>query len=397
MFYILLFPPSFRILKVPQIQYIKMASKSWIKSQPGKFIWTLWALTFNAMRLPFWMIYFMPQFLRQNPKWTYSQALRVRILQEFLKNVWLMEVRTPTELKAGKEGDKFVIIHPAKAEKYIGTVAQDFEVRPETIGGTWFPNRPVTASAAGDVVLHFHGGAYVIGDGRIDDAGFAAKTMIENTPATHVFCPQYRLASNPGGRFPAPLQDAITSLLYLTENLRIPANKITISGDSAGGHLCLALLRYIADNPDAKLPNPHCAWLWSPWVDPQGSLIEGYFERSSNASTDYLTDGFGAWGARALAPSEATKLTLAHPNLTFLGTAFATPTPLFFSVGECEMLFNDDVKAYQEFKAIPGNKVELQIESKAVHDIILVGAIVGFQKEATIAAKRAGEFLKGCK
>ena len=374
-----------------------MASKSWITSQPGKAVWTLFTIAVTLPRVPLWALYYIPSFLRQNPKWTYTQALRVRILQEFLQFVWRVEMRTPTELKPGKEGDKFVVIHPAKPEKYIGAVAQDFEIRPESIGGTWYPNRPVAASAAGDVVIHFHGGAYVIGDGRINDAGFAAKTMINNTPATHVFAPQYRLASNTGGRFPAPLQDAITSLLYLTENLRIPASRITVSGDSAGGHLCLALLRYIADNPDAKLPNPRCAWLWSPWVDPQGSLEQGYFERSPNAATDYLTGGFGAWGARAFAPSEASRLDLTHPNIRFLGNAFATPTPLFFSVGECEVLFNDDVKAYQEFAAVPGNKVELQIESKAVHDIILTGHIVGFEKEAAFAAERAGKFLEGCK
>jgi acetyl esterase/lipase len=108
----------------------------------------------------------------------------------------------------------------------------------------------------------------VIGDGRQADCGFAAKNLLEHTSATHVICPQYRLASNPGGRFPAQLQDAITSLLYLTEEMQVPASKITISGDSAGGNLCLALLRYISDNPKAAVPSPGCAFLWSPWVDP---------------------------------------------------------------------------------------------------------------------------------
>lgn len=108
----------------------------------------------------------------------------------------------------------------------------------------------------------------MIGDGRQADCGFAAKTLLEQTSATHVLCPQYRLASNLGGRFPAQLQDAITSLLYLIEEVNVPASKITISGDSAGGNLCLALLRYIADNPKAAMPSPGCAFLWSPWVDP---------------------------------------------------------------------------------------------------------------------------------
>jgi acetyl esterase/lipase len=111
-------------------------------------------------------------------------------------------------------------------------------------------------------------GAYVIGDGRQDDCGFAAKNLLAHTSATHVLCPQYRLASNPGCRFPAQLQDAVTSLLYLLETMNVPASQITISGDSAGGNLCLALLRYIADNPNAAVPSPGCAFLWSPWVDP---------------------------------------------------------------------------------------------------------------------------------
>jgi acetyl esterase/lipase len=374
----------------------KMAFKSFVTSQPGKLLFTLWALSINTARLPIWIIYFIPAFLRQNPQWTYKQALTVRIMKEFLRYMSVIEIATPTKLEPGKEGDKFVKTLPGKADKYIGVVAQDNEIRPETIGGTWYPNRPSSASAAGSVVLHFHGGAYVVGDGRTSDAGFAAKTFLSNTPASHVFCPQYRLASNPGGRFPAFLQDAITSFLYLTETLQIPADKITISGDSAGGHLCLALLRYIHDNPDAKLPNPACAWLWSPWVDPGDALVPGNLTQSPHEPTDYLNEGFGAWGARAITPSKESGITLEHPNIRIAGNAFATPTPLYFSTGECEVLYHANVKTYDDFKAVTGNKVKLEIEKAAVHDIILVGHAVGFEKEAVLAAKRAGEFLKTC-
>jgi acetyl esterase/lipase len=168
-----------------------MASKIFVTSQPGKLLWTLWALSINAARLPFWIIYLIPSFLRQNPKWTYKQALGVRVLKEFLRYMSIVEIRTPTVLRQGKEGDKFISIQPGKSDNYIGVVAQDNEIKPQTIGGTWYPSRPSSASVTGDVVLHFHGGAYVIGDGRTKDAGFAAKTILTNTSATHVFCPQY--------------------------------------------------------------------------------------------------------------------------------------------------------------------------------------------------------------
>ena len=370
-----------------------MASKTFLTSQPGKLLFTLWTISLNAVRLPFWMIYFIPSLLRQNPKWTYKQALGVRVTKEFLKWMATIEVVTPTKLEAGKEGDKFVKIQPGKAAKYVGFVAKDPEIKPVTIGATWYPKAPTSASA-GNVVLHFHGGAYVVGDGRIKDAGFAAKTFLENTPVDHVLCPQYRLASNSGGRFPAFLQDGITSLLYLTETLNIPAEKITISGDSAGAHLCLSLLRYIHDHPDAKLPSPNCAWLWSPWVNPGGALIPGTFYASPQEPTDYLCEGFGAWGARCITPSKASGVTLEHPSICIQGNAFATRTPLYFFVGGCEVLFHDLVKMYEEFKAVKGNKVKLEIEDAAVHDIILIGHMVGFEKEAAFGAKTAGEFLK---
>jgi acetyl esterase/lipase len=373
-----------------------MASKSFVASQPVKLLYTIWAISLNAARLPFWMIYFIPSFLRQNPKWSWNQALKVRILKGFLRYVSVTQAGTPTILEPGKEAEKFITISPGKPDKYIGVVAQDAEIFPVKIGATWYPSRRSSAST-GNVVLHFHGGAYVIGDGRTQDAGFATKTILENAQVTHVLCPQYRLASNPGGRFPAFLQDGITSLLYLTETLNIPAEKIIISGDSAGGHLCLALLRYIHDNPDAKLRNPACAWLWSPWVNPGSALIPGSYGLSPHESTDYLDEGFGSWGAKAITPSRASGITLEHPNICILGNAFATPTPLHFSVGECEMLYHDDLKTYEEFKAISGNKVDLHIQKGAVHDIILIGNIVGMEKEAAFAAKKAGEFLRTCK
>ncbi|KAM3066539.1 hypothetical protein ACMFMG_002253 [Clarireedia jacksonii] len=369
-----------------------MGHSTLLTTFPGKYVWIFCALIYNLCRLPFWLLYYIPQSLRPSPQWSYNQALRIRLLKAFLANLSRIELLTPPDLTPGAEQSRFATIHPARPERYQGVTMSNFEIRPDTIGGTWYPNRPSNADAAGDVVLHFHGGAYVIGSGRTDDAGFAAKTIIANSTAAHVFCPQYRLASNPGGKFPAALQDAITSYLYLVETLRISPKRVVVSGDSAGGNLVLALLRYMHDNPGAGLPHPGCAWLWSPWANPQGSLIAGTFSGSPQTLTDYLCDGLGEWGARCFMPLEGTGVTMAHHSICFLGTAFKTPTPLFISTGECEVLFAEDLKLYEEFKAVPGNNVELSIEQAAPHDIILVGKMVGFEKEAVLSVRRAGEF-----
>jgi acetyl esterase/lipase len=367
----------------------------------------------------------MPSFLRQNSSWSYKQAIMVRILRAFLNNVSQVEMKTPLSLKPGKEGmsiltfhkrilcdivsshfamltekppaSNFAVMKPAATSKYIGVAACDAEIKPTEIGGTWYPSPPSSSSQTGDVILHFHGGAYVIGDGRYADAGFAAKTLLGNTSATHVFCPQYRLASNLNCRFPAQLQDAITSFLYLTETLSIPTEKIIISGDSAGANLCLSLLRYIVDNKEASIPNLVCAFLWSPWVDPAASLLPGYFDAAPNSRTDYVTNGFGAWGAKCLSPSKESGLSLGHENINFKGTAFYTPTPLFFSAGESEALYHDILIVEGQFRAVEGNKTEMQVERNAVHDIILVGDKVGFEAEARLGVSRAWKFWEGCR
>ncbi|KFY32273.1 hypothetical protein V493_00351 [Pseudogymnoascus sp. VKM F-4281 (FW-2241)] len=369
-----------------------MASKSAYTSQPGKMLATAGAIGVGVAQFPFWMLYFLAASRRPNPKWTYQQALGVFVVKSFLTWTAVIELKTPLSLKPGSEGDRFAVMKPGPSDKYIGVVDLDPEVKPETIGGTWYPARPSSGPDVGKVVLHFHGGAYTIGDGRDNDAGFAAKTLIANTAATHVFAPQYRLSSNPGCRFPAPLQDAITSLLYLTDELGIPAEKITVSGDSAGGNLTLALLRYISDNPDAKLASPACAWLWSPWADPEGALTLGMMSLHRNAPTDYLDERVGMWGARSLMPSKESGITLAHPSIKFLGNPFATPTPLLFLTGANEILYDHNVQLYEEFKVMEGNKVGLEVTPEGVHDIILAGPWVRFTKEAAAAAKVAGEF-----
>lgn len=64
---------------------------------------------------------------------------------------------------------------------------------------------------------------------------------------------------------------------------------------------------------------------------------------------------------------------------------------MFFSTGECEVLFDDDVRAYEEFVAV-GTTAELSVEEGAVHDIILVGDKMGFGREAEESVRRAGDF-----
>ncbi|PIA94788.1 hypothetical protein CB0940_08038 [Cercospora beticola] len=371
-----------------------------LTSQPGKGIWTLCSLALNAARLPLWMIWYLPSSLRQHKDWTYRQAILVQIVKTFLWNASMVEVKTPLSIIPGAEKEKWAVAKVAPSKAYAGPAKLDGTIKPEDCGGTWYPTpNPMGGAYKPElVILHFHGGAYVIGDGRKKDAAFAATTLRNNTDAKFVFCPQYRLSSNPGCRFPAALQDAITSYSYLVNERQIDASKIILSGDSAGANLALALTRYLTEHGKATgLDLPHAILLWSPWVSPLGSLTAESFNKSPNLGTDYVTAAFGAWGARTYQPLPSTGATLDHPYISFLSHAFATKIPIYISTGECEMLFHDDVALYEEMRAVEGNDVHLQVEEHAVHDTILAGPLVGFEKEAVVAAKRAGEWLRTLK
>jgi acetyl esterase/lipase len=266
------------------------------------------------------------------------------------------------------------------------------KIQPVDIVSTWTPT-PLTAknSEGAEVLLHYHGGAYVVGTGRDDDTGFLARTLIKHARVTHVFTPQYRLSSNPGGRFPAALQDAITAYSHLIHDLGIPASKITISGDSAGGNLALTMLRYIAvHGTEVGLPWPGCVWLWSPWVDVTSAMDKKNMLTSQQYGTDYLVPVFGHWGSWAYCETQDSK----NPFISHLGNPFASKSPIFIQTGRAEVLYDDDAEIAKQFKSIKGNKVELLVQQDVPHDIILVGGLLGFAKPAAESAKVAGEFLR---
>lgn len=119
-------------------------------------------------------------------------------------------------------------------------------------------------------VFYLHGGAFVQGDGRRERCGSIAKKFLDTIPADTVFSLQYRLNGHGGlNPFPAALQDALSGYISFLNKLHIPSSQIIFAGDSAGGNLATSLLRYLHEFGAAmNAPNPKCAVLFSPWVEP---------------------------------------------------------------------------------------------------------------------------------
>ncbi|KAL9580464.1 MAG: hypothetical protein Q9212_004483, partial [Teloschistes hypoglaucus] len=243
--------------------------KSLLPYQPIKtFYLTLVVLTI-VIRLPLWLLVSIFSSTRLTPSFTFKQNIMVHIAKIAGHHFSLTHHHSTLTLDPGDEGARFERIKPSTKGIYKG-VLEDQEIKPVEIGGTWYPDipsRPSTTTTTSDskkkeekkrsgVILHLHGGAFVDGDGRTKTLGFAASLLTKHTPH-NVFAPQYRLASNPNCRFPAALQDALTAYHHLLHTHHYPPHEIILSGDSAGGNLVIALLRYIIDTqPSTKLPKP---------------------------------------------------------------------------------------------------------------------------------------------
>jgi acetyl esterase/lipase len=335
--------------------------------------------------------------LRPLPQWTFKQVLMSRILRGAFHKLAVIGVTETHTLKAGKEGDRFQVIEPFQAELYTGPLAAVADIKPITVGGTWFPKK-VEKKAEGlkTIVLHIHGGAFIWGDGRTECAGFAAGIMRENAGADAVFSPQYRLSAwkrtNP---FPAALQDALTAYLYLTRTLEIEPSRIVVAGDSCGATIATALVRYLEEfGKELKLGLPGAAVLASPMIAPLKTHgPTSPYTSHPNYETDFVPPSTLSWGWQVYAGipiEEAVK----NPYFSPLGHPFATSVPLFVSVGARELFLPENEDWVAEMKAVPGNNVEFNYEKDALHDTFLLGSVLGFEESAKSVATEAGKFIE---
>lgn len=320
----------------------------------------------------------------------------VRLSRSMLRTISIAGVYPKLSLLAKSEGSRFALVQPAASKLYTGALA-DPDVLPHAIGGTWAPKLPPRTRTASSqdllVALHFHGGAFVIGDGRDQDSGFTADVLRNNAGCTHVFTPQYRLAHSPNDRFPAALQDAVSAYMYLIKQLGIPADRIVLGGDSAGGNIALALLRYIHNyGAELDIPPPVVAVLWSPWTDVNAGEDSKTVRSVANYNTDYLDERFIVWGTNAI--TGGGKIPASDPYLSpGLGHGFASPTPIWVQTGGLELLYNENKRFVETFQRA-GTEIEWVVDLDCPHDLTLMGKAVGFEAETRAAATKAGLFIR---
>ena len=355
--------------------------------QPGKAFWIVLAITHVIVRMFFLSIYYLPKFTRPLHGWTYRQALVNELLRTSFYHMTITRFLLPISMEAGAEKERFVTMEP-KGDIYLGPLGTS-SVQPATLGATWYPNLYNTGDKDSTVILHFHGGSFLWGQGRQADCGFAASTLVKHISATALFV-QYRLAYDPACPFPAAVQDALTAYKYLLDT-GFPASKIVLSGDSAGGNIAIALLRYLSAPEDHELPSPAALLLWSPSVDLASQLNPSTVDHHKNNKTDYLTGFTLVWGVSSYVPKS---MQASDPYLSANRHPFATKTPIWVMVGGAEVLYDSIVSFYNQMRSVGGNRLELYEVPNANHDILFVGHVTGWVREAEEAARAAAKFLQ---
>jgi acetyl esterase/lipase len=212
------------------------------------------------------------------------------------------------------------------ASKYA-SIAKGVRIESQVIGGIQSEWHYPEGAPADKVILYVHGGGYVSGSCN-DHRGFVSKFAQSTGFITLIY--EYRLA--PEFPFPAALDDSLFIYRKLLETGYLPTH-ILVTGESAGGGLCLALLLAIRDN---DLQMPAAAIAISPWTDLTCSS-ESYRTKNSVSAAP-----LNSWTvlSRHYAGGQPYDLPLISPlfgNLTGL-------PPLFINSGEYDELYEDGEK-----------------------------------------------------
>ena len=235
--------------------------------------------------------------------------------------------------------------------------------------------RVTAAGAASDrAILFLHGGGYVFGSPRShNDLG----EYLSSSAKAQVFLLDYRLA--PEHPFPAPVEDATAAYRWLLKSGFKP-ERIAISGDSAGGGLCVATLMAIRDQ---KLPMPACAVPLSPWADLE-CTSETFVTKA--AVDPMVQREMTSKLAGMYAPGK-----LNDPLVSPLNGDFKGLPPMLIQVGDRETLLGDSLRMEALAKKA-GVPVKLEVEPGQIHVFQIFASRLD---EGVAAIDRMGRFIIG--
>lgn len=240
--------------------------------------------------------------------------------------------------------------------------------------------RALGAAMHGDeraVVLYLHGGGYVFGSPRTHRNLVSRISHVSGLPALAL---DYRLP--PAAILPAPIEDALAAYRHLLDEGHAP-QRIIVAGDSAGGHLALALALHAVE---AGLPAPAALVLLSPWTDL--GMTGGSIAR--NALRDPFLPPLALHRAARVALGGADPADWRSSPLFAPEELLRRLPPTLLQVGSTEVLYDDALRMAQRL-AEADVPAELQVYERQPHVVPLWSGT----PEARTALREIGRFLAG--
>ena len=244
------------------------------------------------------------------------------------------------------------------------------------LGAGGVPAEWITAPNAADdrVLLHLHGGGYVIGTMR----GYRAiLARLSRASGCRVLGIEYRLA--PENPFPAAVDDSVAAYRWLLAQGYDP-RKIALTGDSAGGGLVVALLvalRYLGE------PMPAAGVCMSAWVDLEGT---GESMTTKAEEDPIVQKEMLDFMAQLYLGDRDRKTPLASPLYADLRGL----PPLLIQVGSAETLLDDSTRLAERARAA-GVEVDLQVWDDMIHVWPLFAPVL---PEGQQAIEQIGDFIR---
>jgi salicylate hydroxylase len=226
----------------------------------------------------------------------------------------------------------------------------------------------------GNVVLHFHGGGYLIGSakGSLEYASRLA-TAVGGT----CYTVDYRLA--PENPYPAAVDDAVAAYRALLTR-GIPESSILVSGESSGGGLALALVLALRNAGD---PLPAAIFAAAPFADLtlSGPSVRAFNGDDPAANRDLLT----FMGASYFQGHEPT-----DPLVSPLFGDLTGLPPLFLTASHGEVLLSDTTRLAER-----AEKAGVDVTLRVVEDSVHVYPIFPFLSETKATMEEVAGWAKG--
>ena len=252
----------------------------------------------------------------------------------------------------------------------------DEDITCERVGAGGVPAEWVVAPGAAEdrILVHLHGGGYVIGSTRTHRVFLS---RLSRATGAGVLGLDYSLA--PESPFPAALEDTVAAYRWLLSSGADP-KKIVFAGDSAGGGLlvsAMVALRYWGD------PMPAGGVCISAWTDlvNTGDSMSTNLEADPVVNKEMLDEMAGVYMG-----NKDPRAPLASP---FYADLHGLP-PLLVQVGSAETMLDDSVGFADRAKAA-GVDVTLEVWDDMPHIWPIFAPIL---PEGQRAIDRIGEFVR---